>query len=312
MKPLVFLTRPLFPASEALLRRRFLLTARRAEARGALVQLTDRVDADFFRSMPRLEVVSQCAVGVDNIDLAAARRRGITVMNTPGVLTEAAADHTLALILAVARRLLEGDRACRRGRFPEWSLGYMLGADLHRSVLGIVGPGRIGAAVARRARGFGMTLLCAGRTPRSPLPPGCRRASLRELLRRSDIVTLHLPASRRTRHLLGSRELALMKPGAILVNTSRGALIDTAALVAALRAGRIRGAGLDVFESEPRVPAGLRRLPNVVLTPHIASATTRTREAMAMTAVRNLIDYFMGRSAPERIVTAPGRRRARA
>lgn len=305
MKPHVLLTRPLFPEAEALLRSRTHLTADRTLAEGALVQLTDRIDAAFLDAMPRLRVVSQCAVGVDNIDLRAARERGVTVMNTPGVLTEATADHTFALLLAAARRVLEGDRVCRSGVFPEWDLRYLLGADLRGRTLGIVGPGRIGRAVARRARGFGLSILCAGRTRRSPLVPGSVRASLPALLARSDFVTLHLPASPATRHMIGERELARMKPGSILINTSRGSLVDEAALVRALALGRPGAAALDVFEREPHVPAGLRRLPCVVLTPHIASATPGARQAMAMTAVRNLLDYFSGRPRVSRIAARP-------
>ncbi|MGH9867211.1 MAG: 2-hydroxyacid dehydrogenase [Candidatus Polarisedimenticolia bacterium] len=307
MKIPVLVTRRLFPDSERLLSDRFRVirsTARAAGALGALVQLTDRVDARFFDRLPALRVVSQCAVGVDNIDLGEAARRGIAVMNTPGVLTEATADHTWALILAAARRVVEGDRLCRAGRFRGWDLEFMLGADVSGSTLGIVGPGRIGTAVARRAAGFGMTLLCHGRRPldRAQAATGMRVVSLARLLARSDIVTLHVPASAATRHMIGAPELARMKPGAILVNTSRGTAVDEKALVTALRAGRPGGAALDVFEREPAIPAALKRMRNVVLTPHVASATHRTRALMAGTAARNLVDYFAGRPAAGRMV----------
>ncbi len=328
MKIPVVLTRRLFPEAERLLERRVRIlrtprvtrgslatvTARvrgASTARAAIVQLTDRVDAAFMDALPRLELISQCAVGVDNIDLREAARRGIAVMNTPGVLTEATADHTWALILAVARRVVEGDRLCREGRFPGWDLEFMLGADVSGGTLGIIGPGRIGTAVARRAAGFGMTVLYHRRRRGVAAPlAGMRRVSLASLLARSDIVTVHVPASRETRHLIGARELARMKPGAILINTSRGPAVHERALVAALRKGRLAGAGLDVFEHEPVIPAALKRLRRVVLTPHVASATRRTRGAMAMTAARNVIEFFQGRPDSGRTVVPAGRRRA--
>ncbi|HKY32997.1 MAG TPA: D-glycerate dehydrogenase [Candidatus Polarisedimenticolia bacterium] len=312
MKIPVLLTRRLFPEAERILSRRCRLVRRLAEARGAVgavVQLTDRIDARFFDRLPALRVVSQCAVGVDNIDLEEAGRRGVAIMNTPGVLTEATAEMTWALILAAARRVVEGDRVCRRGAFPGWDLEYMLGTGLWGGTLGVVGMGRIGCAVARRAPAFGMKVLYVNRTGRRPgeAPPGARRASLGRLLAASDVVTLHVPASAGTRHMIGRREISSMKRGAILVNTARGSAVDQQALVAALRSGHLAGAGLDVFEREPWIPGSLRRLPRVVLTPHVASATRRTRGAMAETAARNVVAFLEGRPPADRTVVPGGR-----
>ncbi len=302
-KPPVMITRRLFPAAEELLRSRFRIARSPRGAEGILVQLNDRIDARFFDRAPLLRVVSQCAVGVDNIDRREAARRGITVMNTPGVLTEATADLTWALILAVARRVPQADRFCREGRFTGWDLELMLGKDLTGKSLGIIGMGRIGTAVARRAPGFGMTVLHhRGGGGIGPSAPRSKPMTLARLLKQSDVVSLHVPASPATHRLIGAEQLALMKPGAILINTSRGTVVDERALAAALSGGRLWGAGLDVFEREPRIPAALRRQPRVVLTPHIASATRETRGAMALTAVRNLIDFFSGRPDPSRVV----------
>ena len=294
----ILLTRRLFPEVESLLRGSFRLTRSPRLADGVLTQLTDPVDARFMDPFTRLRVIAQCAVGVDNIDLKAARERGITVMNTPGVLTRATADMTWALILAVSRRLIEGDRLCRSGGFRGWDLELMLGRDLAGRTLGIVGAGRIGRAVARRAPAFGMRVLFHTRRLRTR--PRC--VSLRRLLSESDVVSLHVPASAATHHLIGRRELALMKPGAILINTSRGSIVDEKALIAALGRRALWGAGLDVFEHEPRLPSALRRLDNVVLMPHAASATRDTRLAMAMTAALNLVDFFRGRPDTRRVV----------
>jgi len=289
----IFVTRRLFPETVRCLSGVFRF-GRAGTAEGVLTQLTDVVDAAFLDRFPKARVISQCAVGVDNIDLAETARRGITVMNTPGVLTDATADMTWALLLCVARRVAEADALCRKGLFRGWDLEFMLGSEVTGRTLGIVGPGRIGSAVAARAKGFRMRVLACGRPGDRRAPAGTTRVTLRRLLKESDFVSLHVPAGPETRHLIGAAELALMKPGAILINTSRGSAVDERALVRALRLGRPAGAGLDVFEREPRIPAALRRSRRVVLTPHVASATRATRGLMAMTAARNLIDFFQG------------------
>ncbi|MFQ5701191.1 MAG: 2-hydroxyacid dehydrogenase [Acidobacteriota bacterium] len=301
----VKVTRKLFPEAETILRRAFRITRLAARTEGMLVQLTDRIDEALLARMPRLRVISQCAVGVDNIDLRAAARRGITVMNTPGVLTEATADLTWGLILSVARRIPEADRLCRSGRYRGWDLAFLLGQELHGRTLGIIGPGRIGSAVARRALGFGMKVLYHRHRKKARAPiAGMHRATLRRLLVESDVVSLHVPGTRGTHHLLGRREMAWMKPSAILINTSRGTAVDEKALITILKRRHIKGAGLDVFENEPRIPAELKRMPHVVLTPHIASATRDTRGAMALLAARNLVDFFEGK-ADRRYIVRP-------
>jgi lactate dehydrogenase-like 2-hydroxyacid dehydrogenase len=321
MRPSVLLTRRLFPEAEAILSRRFALIRPRgirmsrsellAGVRGVagiLCQLTDPIDRPLLDRAPLLRAVSVCAVGYDNVDVAACARRGVLVAHTPGVLTEATADHTWALLLAAARRVVEGDAVCRRGRFPAWDLEYMLGSRVAGATIGIVGMGRIGRAVARRAAGFDMTILHHSRSRtifgRADAAVAARamRAALPALLRRSDVVTLHVPASAATRHLIGERELRLMRPGAILVNTSRGSVVDQRALVEALRRGGIAAAALDVFEDEPKIPATLTRLANVVMTPHVASATGATRLAMATLAARNLAAILSGRPSGAALV----------
>jgi glyoxylate reductase len=266
---------------------------------GLLSLLTERIDAEVMDRCPDLKVISQCATGVDNIDLEAARQRGIAVCNTPGVLTETCADFTWALMLALSRRLLEGDRMLRAGQFDAWGPLMLLGSDLHGATLGIVGMGGIGQAVARRAQGFGMQVLTWSR---SESPLGERCASLEELLSRSDVVTLHVPLSSQTHHLINAERLALMKPEAYLINTSRGPVVDEAALAQALRERRLAGAALDVFEREPEVNPLLLECDNALLTPHIASASLATRERMASLAVDNLIAVLSQRPPAHRVV----------
>jgi glyoxylate reductase len=272
------------------------------EAEGLLCLLTDRVDRALLAASPRLRVVSSCSVGLDHVDLDAARERGIPVGHTPGVLTETTAELAFALLLAAARRVAEADRFVRAGLWKAgqpWDPELLLGRDLHGATLGIVGLGAIGQAVARRALGFGMRVL--GTSPSRRELPGVTLRELAELLSESDFVSLHAPLSPATRNLLGAAELARMKPGAILVNTARGGLVDEAALVAALRSGRLAGAGLDVFASEP-LPEGspLLALDNVVLLPHIGSASIATRIRMADLAVENLLAGLEGRPLPRR------------
>lgn len=265
----------------------------------------DRVDAEVMDvAGPNLRVISNYAVGYDNIDIPAATARGILVTNTPGVLTETTADLAWALILGASRRVAEGDALVRRGDFHGIFPTFMLGCDVSGKTLGIVGMGRIGAAVARRAVGFGMPVLYtrrSGPVSGDVVPSGAswrHCASLDELLAGADIVSVHVPLSPDTRHLIGARELALMRPGSVLVNTSRGAVIDESALVAALRAGPLRAAGLDVYENEPRLAAGLADLPNTVLLPHVGSATVETRGRMAELAARNAILATRGDQVP--------------
>lgn len=266
---------------------------------GLLTLLTERVDAELMDAAgPQLRVVSNYAVGFNNIDVPEATRRRIVVTNTPGVLTETTADLAWALLMAVARRVVEGDRFMRSGQFSGWSPTMLLGADVYGKTLGVVGLGRIGEAVVRRASGFSMRVLyhdARRRTREDEERLGVTYRHLDELLRESDFLTLHVDLNEKTRHLIDATRLGMMKPTAILVNTSRGPVVDEAALVAALREGRIAGAGLDVFEDEPRMAPGLAELPNVVVLPHIASATVETRARMAEMAASNLLDALAGR-----------------
>jgi glyoxylate reductase len=267
------------------------------EAEGLICLLTDRVDGELLASAPRLRVVSTMAVGYDHIDVAAATARGIPVGHTPGVLTETTADLAWALLLATARRVVEGDRFVREGRWRTWDPNLLLGYDVHGATLGVVGMGAIGQAVARRAAGFGMRVLY---TRRSERDAGIgERVTLDNLLRASDFVSLHVPLTGETRHLIGERELRLMKRTAILVNTARGPIVDQAALARALGEGIIAGAGLDVTEVEPIPPDDpLLSAPNVVILPHIGSASHATRARMAEMAVENCLAGLEGRPLP--------------
>lgn len=264
-------------------------------ADGLLCVLSERIDAELLGAAPRLRIVANMAVGYDNVDLPAASARGVLVTNTPGVLTETTADLAFALMLGFARRLVEGDAVVRQGRWPAWSPSFLLGRDLHGTTLGIVGLGGIGEAVARRARAFNMRVLYTSRTrkPHVEATLGIEWASLDEVLREADWLSLHVALSGETRGLIGARELSLMKPGAVLVNTARGAVVDEAALIEALASGRLAGAALDVFSQEPLpVDSPLLSLPNVLVSPHVGSATLATRTRMADLAVDNLITYF--------------------
>jgi lactate dehydrogenase-like 2-hydroxyacid dehydrogenase len=269
--------------------------------------VVDNVPAAVFDVAPRrVRILANYGVGFDRIDLDAARRNGVVVTNTPGVLTEDTADLAMMLIIAAARRATEGERQLRAGTWEGWRPTHLLGTRVNGATLGIVGFGRIGAAVARRAhRGFGMRVLYV--SPRDPDPASVAAAaaercdSLEELLRRSDVVSLHAPARADTRGMFDAQRLGLMRPGAILVNTARGDLIDETALVDALRRGAIGAAGLDVFEREPFVSEQLLSLDNVVLLPHLGSATTASRVAMGERMLSNLDAFFRGLSPPDRI-----------
>jgi len=262
-----------------------------ADADALLCLLTDRIDAAVLEGAPRLRIVANAVVGYEHVDVRACAARGIVVTNTPDVLTEATADLAWALILATVRRLPQAERSLRAGEFHGWGFWDYLGGDLAGGTLGIYGMGRIGQAVARRAGGFGMRVVYHSRTRLSAEEEarlGAEPVSFDDLLARSDVLTLHAPLAPDTRHAIGREALGRMKPGAFLVNTARGALVDEAALVEALRDGRLAGAGLDVYEREPELAPGLLELPNVVLLPHVGSATRETRTRMAMVAARNV------------------------
>jgi len=265
------------------------LIARLAGKQALVSMVTDTVDAAAIEAGTELRLIANVAVGYNNVDVAAARARGIVVSNTPDVLTDATADFTLALILAVTRRLGEGERLVRRGAWKGWAFDQLLGMQLRGRQLGIVGYGRIGQAVAARAEAFGMTVVHSSRPG-----PGARDSGLDRLLSSSDVVSLHVPLSPETRHLIGQTELARMKRSAYLVNTTRGPVVDEAALAWALRQRLIAGAALDVYEREPEVHADLLSLENVVLAPHLGSATTETRTAMADLAASNVIAVLAG------------------
>lgn len=267
---------------------------------GVITLFTDIIDEDVLaNASPKLKIISNFAVGFDNIDVLAAKRKGIVVTNTPGVAGESVAEHTFMLILACVKRLIEADKYVRQGQFGRWNPTAFLSPQIWGKTLGIVGLGRIGTYVGHIAYGgFRMRILyfdIVGSEDFEMLTEA-KRVSLEHLLKESDIVTLHLPLSPSTKHLIGREELEMMKNTAILVNTSRGAIVDEKALIWALSAKKIAAAGLDVFEHEPQVPGELKTLSNVVLTPHIASATVETREAMAKIAAQNIIDVFEGRT----------------
>jgi len=268
-----------------------------AGADGFLSMITDAVDAELMDAAPRLRVVSNMAVGYNNIDVAAATARGIVVTNTPGILTEATAELAFALILAAARRVVDLDRRTRAGEWTCWAPLLFLSREVSGKTLGVVGLGRIGRAVARRARAFGMRVLYHSRSrleAEEERDLGVEYAEKDELLATADFVSLHVPLSAETRHLIGRRELGLMKPTAYLINTSRGPVVDEAALVEALKARRIEGAGLDVYENEPMLAPGLAALDNAVLLPHVGSATVETRTKMARMAAENLLSALRG------------------
>ncbi|MBS3780744.1 MAG: D-glycerate dehydrogenase [Desulfovermiculus sp.] len=261
------------------------------DCQALLCLLTDRIDAEVIESLPELKVISNYAVGFDNVDVQAATRKGIPVCNTPGVLTSATADLTWTLILAVNRRIAEADRFVRAGGFQGWDPLLLLGREVSGLTLGIVGMGRIGQAVARRSLGFDMRILYTKRRPLAPEEAISRaeHVDLDVLLRKADIISLHLPYSSQVHHLIDERALSVMKPQAVLINTARGAMVDETALVAALKSDQLAGAGLDVYEHEPAVHPGLLELDRVVLAPHIGSATERARVRMGRMAAENAL-----------------------
>ncbi len=311
--PKVVVSRRIFPALIDQLRTRYAVTdnqpdatlapealaAQLADADGALITAGERIDDALLARCPRLKVVSNIAVGFNNLDLAACTKHGVCATNTPDVLNEATADHAWALLLAAARRVGESERWLRAGHWKRWEFEMLMGAELHATRLGIIGMGRIGRAIARRARGFDMRVVYHNR---QRLPAGQEDGAtwlpMDELLRTVDHLVLMVPYSQATHHLIGRDQLALMKPTAVLVNLARGGVVDDAALIDALQGGRLAAAGLDVFENEPKLNPGFMALENAVLTPHIASSTRATRNAMAALAIRNLDDVLAGRRPP--------------
>ena len=277
------------------------LAQRLADKDGVMCSLTDRIDGALLGAATRLKMVANIAVGYNNIDVAACTARGVMATNTPGVLDDSTADLAWALVLATARRLTEVESYIRAGEWTGWRLKQWLGVDVHHATLGIVGLGRIGQVIAKRAIGFDMRVLYHNRKPVAKEVEKRLNAayvSMAELLAQSDFVILQVPYSPQTHHLIGAAELKSMKRTAILVNSTRGGVVDDAALIAALKAGTIRGAGLDVFENEPRLNPGFLTLRNVVLAPHVGSSTEATRRAMAMTAAKNLVAGLNGSTPP--------------
>jgi glyoxylate reductase len=275
------------------------MLARVRDCDGVIITGGERVDAGFFAAAPRLKVVSCHAVGYDNVDIAEATRRRVIVTNTPDVLTDATADLTWTLILGVARRVVEGDRLARSGEWRGLAPTLLLGVDVTGKTLGIVGAGRIGVAVAKRATGFSMRILYFARTPKPEMDAlGATRVTFDEVLRESDFLSVHVPLTPETRHLFGEAEFRKMKSTARFINMARGPVHDEAALVRALRDGWIAGAGLDVYEHEPKINPELVQMPNVLLLPHIGSATVETRRRMAVLAAENLVSVLNGRPCP--------------
>jgi glyoxylate reductase len=315
MAPVVFVTRPLpAPGIDLLVESGFEVRAndedrplQRAEliagieqADALLCMLSDRIDVEVLEAAPLLRVISNYAVGFDNIDVAAARQRGVEVTTTPGVLTDATADLAWALLLSAARNLGAGERLVRAGEWTGWAPTQLLGEPLRHQTLGIVGMGAIGQAVARRAQGFGMKVVYFNRNQVAPeieTSLGAEFVSFDELLRRSDFLSLHAPLNDQSRHMFDARAFRLMKPTSVLVNTGRGALIDEAELVNVLRVGRIAAAGLDVYEFEPKITEGLLTLDNVVLAPHLGSASTLARGDMVRLCCENIVEVLAGRPA---------------
>ena len=263
------------------------------------------VDAGLLEaSGPQLKLVANFAVGVDNVDLVACRNRGVTVTNTPDVLTNATAELALALTLAASRRLSDAERDLREGRWTGWDPAAYLGSELSEATVGVVGLGRIGARYAELLAGFGVELLYTSRSPRPEAERrlGARRSDLADLLRGSDVVSIHAPATPETHHLIDAAGIDLIGPGGVLVNTSRGTLVDLAAVAGALQSGKLGAAGLDVYEGEPDVPQAILEAPRAVLSPHIGSATSKAREGMAQTVAENVIAVLDGREPPNRVV----------
>ena len=277
------------------------LATKLAGCEGLMCALTDKVDAALIARVPHLKAVANIAVGYNNIDVPACTARGIQVTNTPGVLDDSTADLAFALMLATARRVTEVEAYIRKGEWTGWKLKQWLGVDVHHATLGIIGMGRIGQAIAKRAAGFDMKVIYHNRTrvaPEIEARANAAYVSMDALLAQADFVVLQMPYSPETHHLIGAAQLKKMKPSAILINSTRGGVVDDAALIDALKHGTIRAAGLDVFENEPKLNPAFLELKNVVLVPHIGSSTEATRRAMAMTAAKNLVAALRGERPP--------------
>jgi gluconate 2-dehydrogenase len=275
-----------------------------ADCDGLMCALTDKVDPVLLAAAPKLKAVANIAVGYNNIDVPACTARGVMATNTPGVLDDSTADLAWTLMLGTARRITEVERRIRNGEWTGWQLKQWLGVDVHHATLGIVGMGRIGQAIARRAFGFEMKVIYHNRKPIAPeLERKCNATyvSFDDLLSQSDFIVLQVPYSPQTHHLIGAAQLAKMKPTAILINSTRGGVVDDAALIDVLKKGGIRGAGLDVYENEPKLNPEFLKLDNVVLAPHVGSSTEATRKAMAMLAAQNLVAALQGKLPPNLI-----------
>ncbi|MCW5626590.1 MAG: D-glycerate dehydrogenase [Burkholderiales bacterium] len=324
MKPRILVSREVFDETLALLAEHFdvesnqtdqrfsadELAARLADKQAAVISTSDRIDAALLDRCPGLKAVCNVGVGYNNIDVPACTSRGVMATNTPGVLTDSVADYTFGLVIATCRRVTEGEHYLRDGQWKGTYLKQMLGQDVHGATLGIFGLGRIGQAVAKRAAGFDMNVLYHNRSPLDAATEKTFNASYRTkeaLLRESDIVVLLTPYSAESHHMIGAAELALMKPSAVLINVARGGIVDDAALIEALKARRIWAAGMDVYENEPALNPGFLGLKNVVLSPHLASASEPTRKAMANTAARNCI-AALTTGAPPNLLNPEARR----
>lgn len=318
MKPKVLVTRPILPVGIDMLKARCdvvlaafdddptpeALIALAAPCQAIVALLTESIDRRLLETCERLLVVANHAVGYDNIDVAAARSLGVRVTHTPGVLTDATAEIAFSLMICLARQIVPADRFTREGRFTRWDPGLFLGDELRGRTVGIVGMGRIGRAMAERCRAFGMNVVYHNRhrlSAETESALGADYLDLAQLLARADVVSLHCPRTPETHHLIDEDRLALMKPDAYIVNTARGDIIDESALVRALKNGTIKGAGLDVYEFEPKISAELMEMDNVVLLPHIGSATREARSAMSETAARNVLQVLDGR-APDNLI----------
>jgi lactate dehydrogenase-like 2-hydroxyacid dehydrogenase len=294
-----------FPCDRVMTQKELIKTLKKGQYDAVLSLLTDKIDAKVFDSAPSVKIFANYATGFDNIDLAEAKKRGIVVTNAPADLaSEAVAEHTIAMMLALSTRIVEANDFVRAGKYTGWAPMNFVGTDFHQKTLGLVGTGRIGERVAHIASALGMKVVYTDLVRNERLETGCgasKCVSLEQLLAQSDFVSLHVPLLDSTRHLMDEKRLSLMKPTAFLVNTARGPVVDEKALERALKDRVIAGAALDVFEFEPNVSSGLRKLPNVVLTPHIASASIEARTQMAEIATRNIFDFLEGRT-PSNVV----------